>query len=233
MTRSQQARPAVAELARRYRESAASDSSAALGFSARLNLLWDLSGLVPSQLEGRVLAIMAINPDWREGDLRRWLQQDVLPPRQELRRMVHFLVLALGEEHEPLRWEAFLVYGTPIVPSPLEHLLYQADSGRREIAARIIARLTERFRIPPSSYDAATLFQHCLRLMQQFNIYELQDFQAGHLELFHNLLFPADQEETAENPAAASDGKPPAAKKAGFPLPSHTRGENTVRPEKE
>lgn len=202
-----QSRPAVAELSRRYLESRASDSGSVLGFSARLNLLWDLAGIVPSQLEGRVLAIMAINPEWREGDLRRWLQQDVLPPRQDLRKMVHFLVHELGEEHDPLRWEAFLVYGTPIVSSPLEHLLYQADSGRREVAARIIARLAERFRIPPSSYDAAALFQRCLRLMQQFNIYELQDFQAGHLELFHNLLFPAEPVEVGETRVAGGGGE--------------------------
>lgn len=214
-----EARPGVEELARRYRESPQTDSATALGFSARLNLLWDLADLAPSQLEGRVLGILAINPDWRETDLRRWLQQDVLPPRQELRNMVGFLVAELGPEHDPLRWEAFLIYGTPVVASPLEHLLYQEDAGRREIAARILARLAERYRIPPSSYDADAAFQHCLRLMQQLNIYEWQDFQAGHLEVFRSLLFPRDGARPDE--------------KAGFSLPSAPRGENTVNSVKE
>lgn len=233
MTTPRNTRPSVEELGRRYRAISPPDSSVATGFSARLNLLWDLAGVVPGQLEGRVLAILALNPEWRETDIRRWLQQDVLPARPVLRSMVHFLVAELGEEHDPLRWEAFLVYGAPIVSSPLEHLLYRADSGRREIAARIIARLTERFRIPPSSYDAAALFQHCLRLMQQFNIYEWQDFQAGHLELFHNLLFAPAQT------AAPGGGERPADtpwlpdEKAGFPLPSGGPGENTVGPGKE
>lgn len=219
MSRPEHSRPRVEELARRYRDCPHADSGTALGFSARLNLLWDLAGLAPSLLEGRVLGILAINPEWRENELRRWLQQDVLPPRQELRNMVRFLVAELGPEHDHLRWEAFLVYGTPVVASPLEHLLYQQDAGRREIAARILARLAERYRIPPSSYDADAAFQHCLRLMQQLNIYEWQDFQAGHLEVFRSLLFPRDGA--------------PLDEKAGFSLPSAARGENTVKSVKE
>lgn len=233
MTTTRTTRPPVEELSRRYRAISPPDSSVAMGFSARLNLLWDLAGVVPGQLEGRVLAILALKPDWRETDIRRWLQQDVLPPRPVLRSMVHFLVAELGEEHDPLRWEAFLVYGAPIVPSPLEHLLYRADSGRREIAARIIARLTERFRIPPSSYDAAALFQHCLRLMQQFNIYEWQDFQAGHLELFHNLLFAPPEAGASHGGADKAEARGSAEEKAGFHLPSGGPGENTVGPGKE
>lgn len=233
MNRAEKARPGVAALAQRYRDSCVPDSATSLGFSARLNLLWDLAGLVPSQLEGRVLAILAIHPDWRETEVRRWLQQDALPARQVLRKMVQFLVAELGNGHDLLRWEAFLIYGTPIVASPLEHLLYQADSGRRTIAAKIIARIVERFRIPPSSYDAAALFQHCLRLMQQFNIYELQDFQAGHLELFHNLLFPSGMDTTPGYRFADRDAVELAAEKADFSLPSATRSENTVEPGKE
>ena len=219
MINPRKARPAVDELMRRYRESATRDGASTLGFSARLNLLWDLADLAPSQLEGRVLGLLAINPDWREAEVRRWLQQDLLPSRRDLRNMVSFLVSELGPEHDPLHWEAFLIYGPPIVPSPFEHILYQADAVRREVAAQILARLVERYRIPPSSYDAAGLFQHCLRCMQQFNIYEHQDFQAGHLELFHNLLFPRSN--------SVSEGK------SVFPLPSDHVGENTVQPGKE
>jgi len=34
------------------------------------------------------------------------------------------------------------------------------------------------------------VFQRCLTLMQKFNIYELRDFQAGHLEPFKSFMFP-------------------------------------------
>ena len=85
MTTTRTTRPPVEELSRRYRAISPPDSSVAMGFSARLNLLWDLAGVVPGQLEGRVLAILALKPEWRESDIRRWLQQDVLPPRAVLR----------------------------------------------------------------------------------------------------------------------------------------------------
>lgn len=182
----------VATLAASYRDCAADAAPPPLGFSARLNLLWDLAAAAPSLVEGRVLGVLAINPEWREADVRRWLQQDVLPPRQDLRNMVAFLVAELGPEHDTVRWEAFLIYGAPIVPSPVEHLLYQQDSGRRLIAARIFARITEQYGIQPSSYDADIVFQRCLKLMHQFNIYEWQDFQAGHMDPFRNVLFPAE-----------------------------------------
>ena len=54
-----------------------------LGFSARLNMLWDLAGAAPPQTEGRVISVLGINRDWREADVRKWLQKDVLPPRLE------------------------------------------------------------------------------------------------------------------------------------------------------
>lgn len=161
-----------------------------LGFSARLNLLLDLAAVVPARIEGRVLGVLAINPAWKELEVRRWLQQDQLPDRAELRRLVKLLVAQLGPEHDALRWEAFLVYGSPIVGSPVEHLLYREDRGRRDIASRIFALLTEQYAIPPSSYDADLVFQRCLKLMQQFNIYEWEDFQAGHMEPFRSVLFP-------------------------------------------
>ena len=44
-------------LAARYRELAQDKLPAQMGFSARLNMLWDLAGIVPSQVEGRVLAL--------------------------------------------------------------------------------------------------------------------------------------------------------------------------------
>ena len=33
-----------------------------LGFSARLNMLWDLSGAAPSQIEGRVISVLKLVP---------------------------------------------------------------------------------------------------------------------------------------------------------------------------
>lgn len=180
------------QLAAEYRELLAEAEQEPLGFSARLNLLLDLAAIVPSRIQGRVLGVLAINPEWKEAEVRRWLQQDHLPPRPQLQALVRLLVARLGSGHDPQRWEAFLVYGSPLVASPVEHLLYREDRGRRDIAARIFARLTERYEIPPSSYDADVVFQRCLRLMQQFNIYEWQDFQAGHLEPFRSVLFPAE-----------------------------------------
>jgi hypothetical protein len=162
-----------------------------MGFSARLNMLWDLAGVVPGQIEGRVLAVLGINPQWREAEVRKWLEKDVLPPRLDLRNMVRFLVDQLDQGQDINRWEAFLVYGSPVVTSPVNHSLYREDQTRREIASLIFAQLTDEYGIAPSSYDADKAFQRCLTLMHKFNIYELQDFQPGHLEPFRNFMFPS------------------------------------------
>lgn len=182
----------VAQYAQDYQSIAESQLPVCPGFSARLNMLWDLAGVAPAQTEGRVLGIMGINSSWRESDVRNWLQKDILPSRLDLHNMVRFLVTAMEHNQDPRRWEAFLVYGSPIVSSPMSHSMYREDKTRREIASMIFAQLTAEYAIPPSAYDADKVFQRCLTLMQKFNIYELQDFQPGHLEPFRNYMFPAE-----------------------------------------
>tara|TARA_R110000823_G_scaffold139607_4_gene269478 strand:- start:12387 stop:13007 length:621 start_codon:yes stop_codon:yes gene_type:complete len=162
-----------------------------LGFSARLNMLWDLAGAAPPQTEGRLISVMGINREWRESDVRKWLQKDVLPSRLDLHNMVRFLVAQLDEGQDVRRWEAFLVYGSPIVSSPVSSAMYREDQTRREIASTIFAQITDEYGIPPSAYAADEVFQRCLTLMHKFNIYELRDFQSGHLEPFKNYMFPA------------------------------------------
>src|SRR5690606_36895133 len=105
------------------------------------------------------ISLLAINPQWREAEVRRWLQKDVLPPRDELNTMVRFLMSLLGEHQDTRHWEAFLVYGPGVVSSPVDHLLYREDQGRREIATLIFAQVTDRYRIQPSAYDAEEAFQ--------------------------------------------------------------------------
>ncbi|MCB1709174.1 MAG: hypothetical protein KDI10_10660 [Halioglobus sp.] len=185
-------RKSVQEYAEEYQRLADSQLPLCPGFSARLNMLWDLAGAAPGQTEGRVLGVMGINSGWRESDVRNWLQKDVLPPRLELHNMVKFLVAQLEDTQDAGRWEAFLAYGSPIVSSPISHSMYREDKTRREIASMIFAQLTAEYAIPPSAYDADKVFQRCLTLMQKFNIYELQDFQSGHLEPFRNYMFPAE-----------------------------------------
>lgn len=163
-----------------------------LGFSARLNMLWDLAGAAPPQIEGRVISILAINSGWRETELRKWLQKDILPPPLELRNMVKFLVSQLEGRQDVRRWEAFLIYGSPIVSSPVDNAMYRQDQVRRDIASMIFAQITDIYEIPPSAYQADAVFQRCLSLMQKFNIYELRDFQPGHMEPFKNYLFPSE-----------------------------------------
>jgi hypothetical protein len=182
----------VQQYAEEYQQIADSQLPLCLGFSARLNMLWDLAGAAPPQTEGRVLGVMGINNGWRESDVRNWLQKDVLPSRQDFHNMVKFLVAQLDDNQDARRWEAFLVYGSPIVASPISNSLYREDKTRREIASMIFAQLTAEYAIPPSAYDADRVFQSCLTLMQKFNIYELQDFQPGHLEPFKNYMFPAE-----------------------------------------
>ena len=182
----------VAEYAEEYQLLAEAELPTSLGFSARLNLLWDLSGAAPPQTEGRTLSLLAINRAWKESDVRDWLQRDVLPPRLELRNMVRFLVQQMPDKQDVRRWEAFLIYGAPIVPSPVDQVMYREDETRRNIATMIFAQITDKYQIPPSAYDADRVFQRCLSLMHKFNIYELKDFQPGHLEPFRNYLFPGD-----------------------------------------
>lgn len=185
-------RKTVQEYAEEYQQLADAQLPACLGFSARLNMLWDLAGAAPSQTEGRVLGIMGINSAWRESDVRNWLQKDVLPSRLDLHNIVKFLVAQLQDSQNARRWEAFLVYGSPIVSSPVNTSMYREDKVRREIASLIFAQVTAQYAIPPSAYDADKVFQRCLTLMQKFNIYELNDFQPGHLEPFRNYLFPSE-----------------------------------------
>jgi hypothetical protein len=184
-------RKSVDDYAREYTEMMDRELPVSLGFSARLNMLWDLADVVPSQTEGRVISVLGINREWREAEVRKWLQKDVLPPRIDLHNMVKFLVAQLGPDQDVRRWEAFLVYGSPIVSSPVNQNLYRDDQTRREIASIIFARITEEYGIPPSAYEADQVFQRCLTLMHKFNIYELRDFQAGHLEPFKSYMFPA------------------------------------------
>ena len=185
-------RKSLEECAGEYAQLAEDKLPPSLGFSARLNMLWDLAGVAPSQFEGRVLGVLAINSRWRESDIRKWLQKDVLPPRDDLRNMVRFLVRQLDEGQDVERWEAFLIYGSPVVSSPVNHAMYRKDQVRREIASLIFAQVTEEYGIPPSTYDADKAFQRCLGLMHKFNIYETQDFQPGHLEPFRNYMFPSE-----------------------------------------
>ena len=179
------------ERAADYQRLADAELQVSLGFSARLNMLWDLAGAAPPQIEGRVLSILGINKAWRESEVRKWLQKDVLPSRLDLHNMVKFLVEQLDDVQDSKRWEAFLVYGSPIVSSPVSHSMYREDQTRREIASTIFAQITDEYGISPSSYEADKVFQRCLTLMHKFKIYELRDFQSGHLEPFKSYMFPS------------------------------------------
>ena len=174
---------------RGYGETALDEIPVCLGFSARLNMLWDLAGIVPTLNNGRVLSVLSLNKSWRESEVRGWLEKDIVPDRLELRNMVRFLVANLNDASDELRWEAFILYGVPIVSSPIEQNLYRADEERRRVASMIFAKLTDQYDISPTSYDADTVFQRCLALMHRFNIYTADDFQAGHLEPFRHYLF--------------------------------------------
>jgi len=182
----------VDDYAREFEQSMEAELPVSLGFSARLNMLWDLAGAAPPQTEGRVISVLGINRQWREADVRKWLQKDVLPPRLDLHNMVKFLVAQLDSGQDVRRWEAFLIYGSPIVSSPVNQTLYREDQTRREIASTIFAQITDEYGIPPSAYEADQVFQRCLTLMHKFNIYELRDFQSGHLEPFKNYMFPSE-----------------------------------------
>lgn len=182
----------IDEYAADYRQTMETELAPCLGFSARLNMLWDLAAAVPPQIEGRVISVLAINSEWRETDVRKWLQRDILPSALELRNMVKFLVSQLPGGHDVRRWEAFLIYGSPIVSSPIDSAMYRQDQVRRDIASMIFAQITDIYGIPPSAYQADAVFQRCLTLMQKFNIYELRDFQPGHMEPFKNYLFPSE-----------------------------------------
>jgi len=182
----------MGERAADYQRLAEAELPISLGFSARLNMLWDLAGAAPPQIEGRVLSILGINKAWRESDVRKWLQKDVLPSRLDLHNMVKFLVEQLDDVQDCKRWEAFLVYGSPIVSSPVSHSMYREDQTRREIASTIFAQITDEYGISPSSYEADKVFQRCLTLMHKFKIYELRDFQSGHLEPFKSYMFPSE-----------------------------------------
>ena len=182
----------VEEFAERYAQMKDDELPVSLGFSARLNMLWDLAGVVPSQTEGRVISILGIDREWRESEVRKWLQKDVLPSRLDLHNIVKFLVAQLDQGQDARRWEAFLVYGAPIVSSPVNQNMYRQDQTRREIASTIFAQITDQYSIPPSSYDADKVFQRCLTLMHKFKIYELRDFQSGHLEPFKSYMFSSE-----------------------------------------
>ncbi len=186
-------RKTIQEYCAEYQQIVETELPISLGFSSRMNMLWDLAGAAPPHIEGRITSILAINSAWRESDVRKWLQKDVLPPPLELHNIVKFLVRQLQDSHNARRWEAFLIYGSPIVPSPINHIMYRKDQVRREIATMIFAQITEKYKIPPSAYQADEVFQRCLTFMHNLNIYELRDFQPGHMEPFKNYMFPSEQ----------------------------------------
>jgi len=190
MTDKSPSRQTLADYQTDYQQLSDDSLPQSLGFSARLNMLWDLAGIAPLQNEGRVLAVLGLNSNWKESEVRGWLQRDVLPPRLELHNMVKFLVAQLDDTADCEHWEAFISYGSPVVSSPISAKVYRADSIRREIAAMIFARITEQYGIAPATYNADQAFHRCISLMQKFNIYEAQDFQAGHLEPFKRVMFP-------------------------------------------
>ena len=57
-------RKPIREYAQDYEQLKEDELPITLGFSARLNMLWDLADVVPSQVEGRTLAILGINSVW-------------------------------------------------------------------------------------------------------------------------------------------------------------------------
>jgi len=86
----------IEEHASEYRRTMDDELPACIGFSARLNMLWDLAGAAPAQIEGRVISVLGINDAWRETEIRNWLQKDILPPPLELRNMVKFFGRAVA-----------------------------------------------------------------------------------------------------------------------------------------
>ena len=66
----------VEDYARAFEQEMERELPVSLGFSARLNMLWDLAGAAPPQTEGRVISVLGINRDWRESDVRKWLQKE-------------------------------------------------------------------------------------------------------------------------------------------------------------
>ena len=55
-------RKSLDDCAREYAEMSQDKLPSSLGFSARLNMLWDLAGVAPSQFEGRVLVFTNTGP---------------------------------------------------------------------------------------------------------------------------------------------------------------------------
>ena len=183
-------RQTIEDHARVFEQMMEAELPISLGFSARLNMLWDLAGVASPQTDGRVISVLGINREWRESEVRKWLQKDVVPAGLDLHNMVKFLLAQLDGGQDVRRWEAFLIYGSPIVSSPINQALYREDQTRREIASTIFAQITDEYGISPSAYEADQVFQRCLTLMHKFNIYELRDFQSGHLEPFKSYMFP-------------------------------------------
>ena len=58
-------RTTVEEFAEQYAQMKDEELPVSLGFSARLNMLWDLVGVVPSQTEGRVISVLGVEQSHR------------------------------------------------------------------------------------------------------------------------------------------------------------------------
>ena len=62
----ERAQKSVHDYAVEYQDLHLEELEPCLGFSARLNLLWDLAGAALPQTDGRVLSLLAINHDWKK-----------------------------------------------------------------------------------------------------------------------------------------------------------------------
>ena len=160
------------------------------GFSSRLNMLCglarerDLGG-------GRLEDIAALNPDWNLDDVRRWLCEDHLPPRKDLRALVSFLVSGTEKGQDADHWEAYLVYGGELVSNPLRSMVNSPSSAYLALAARTLTAITNEYELRASEYDAEQKLRETVELLTRLHIDSRTDnLQPGHRLMIAASLFP-------------------------------------------
>ncbi|MFT7287899.1 MAG: hypothetical protein ACI87W_002014 [Halieaceae bacterium] len=160
------------------------------GFSARLNLLCGLAGERDFN-NGRLEDITALDPDWQGAAVVNWLSADIPPALADLSALVRFLVSRLPSPTEPAAWEAYILYGEDIAPSPLQGILDQPDKHLLTLASRTIFLITREHKIDPNSYDGEQVLRQAIDCLKDLNITSADhELQKAHRLMLAASLFP-------------------------------------------
>ncbi|MEM1143099.1 MAG: hypothetical protein AAGI88_10995 [Pseudomonadota bacterium] len=159
------------------------------GFSARLNMLFSLAGEREIARQ-RPSVLAALVPDWTTRQIRGWLTEDIVPSSIDLDLLVRYLASRLANDADHRHWEAFLLFGTDLVPNPLYQSQRQNERKLTQMATDLILELARENKLAPDSYDAQLALARMTAALRDLNVDPDQGFiQDGHKRMLFARVF--------------------------------------------